>query len=111
MENLEKMASLIGDMFYKVFDLIWTLTIPGTDIRIIIFPLIMLVINLVIGGILGIHIERPKVGFRKKYRKSVADWGVNKQVGNFHHKKAVKLPQLDKIKILNREIKGVNKCV
>ncbi|WP_338981798.1 hypothetical protein [Spiroplasma endosymbiont of Eupeodes luniger] len=79
MENLEKMASLIGDMFYKVFDLIWTLTIPGTDIRIIIFPLIMLVINLVIGGILGIHIERPKVGFRKKYRKSVANWGTKKQ--------------------------------
>ncbi|WP_215826209.1 hypothetical protein [Spiroplasma endosymbiont of 'Nebria riversi'] len=74
MENLEKMASLTGDMFYKVFDLIWTLTIPGTDIRIIIFPLIMLVINLVIGGILGINIERPKVGFRKKYRKSVANW-------------------------------------
>ncbi|WP_215826029.1 hypothetical protein [Spiroplasma endosymbiont of 'Nebria riversi'] len=79
MENLEKMASLIGDMFYKVFDLIWTLTIPGTDIRIIIFPLIMLVINLVIGGILGIHIERPKVGFRKKYRKSVANWGAKKK--------------------------------
>ncbi|WP_339025349.1 hypothetical protein [Spiroplasma endosymbiont of Agriotes lineatus] len=78
MENLEKMASLIGDMFYKVFDLIWTLTIPGTDIRIIIFPLIMLVINLVIGGILGIHIERSKVGFRKKYRKSVANWGAKK---------------------------------
>ncbi|WP_339023889.1 hypothetical protein [Spiroplasma endosymbiont of Agriotes lineatus] len=56
MKNLEKMTSLIGDMFYKVFDLIWTLTLPGTDIRIIIFPLIMLVINLVIGGILGIHI-------------------------------------------------------
>ncbi|WP_339025054.1 hypothetical protein [Spiroplasma endosymbiont of Agriotes lineatus] len=79
MENLEKMASLIGDMFYKVFDLIWTLTIPETDIRIIIFPLIMLVINLVIGDILGIHMEQPKVGFRKKYQKSVANWGTKKQ--------------------------------
>ncbi|WP_339025219.1 hypothetical protein [Spiroplasma endosymbiont of Agriotes lineatus] len=36
-------------------------------------------INLVIGDILGIHMERSKVGFREKYQKSVANWGTKKQ--------------------------------
>ncbi|WP_215826065.1 hypothetical protein [Spiroplasma endosymbiont of 'Nebria riversi'] len=40
MENLAKMADFLAQMLYKVFDLIWSLEVPETNIQII-FPLFL----------------------------------------------------------------------
>ncbi|WP_339024813.1 hypothetical protein [Spiroplasma endosymbiont of Agriotes lineatus] len=40
MENLAKMADFLAQMLYKVFDLIWSLEVPGTKIQLI-FPLFL----------------------------------------------------------------------
>ncbi|WP_375315232.1 hypothetical protein [Spiroplasma endosymbiont of Tipula paludosa] len=41
MENLAKMADFLAQMLYKVFDLIWSLEVPGTKIQLI-FPLFLM---------------------------------------------------------------------
>lgn len=75
MANLEKMASFFADIIYKVFDLIWSMTIPGTGIRIIIIPLISLIANFVFVAILGIGTQAKESYRKARTNKSVKEWG------------------------------------
>ncbi|WP_338966929.1 hypothetical protein [Spiroplasma endosymbiont of Lonchoptera lutea] len=75
MANLEKMASFFADIIYKVFDLIWSMTIPGTGIRIIIIPLISLIVNFVFVAILGIGMQAKESYRKARTNKSVKEWG------------------------------------
>ncbi|WP_375315301.1 hypothetical protein [Spiroplasma endosymbiont of Tipula paludosa] len=75
MANLEKMASFFADIIYKVFDLIWSMTIPGTGVRIIIIPLISLIANFVFVAILGIGMQAKESCKKTRTNKSIKEWG------------------------------------
>ncbi|WP_339023920.1 hypothetical protein [Spiroplasma endosymbiont of Agriotes lineatus] len=109
MENLAKMADFLAQMLYKVFDLIWSLEVPGTKIQLI-FPLfLMLAVEFLMAIILGFGIGSQQVNLERERRYAVKNsgrlsaWGKvkkhhqeisarinkqDKQVGNFHHKKS-----------------------
>lgn len=53
MDNLLKMIDFIADFIYSVFDLIWKLNIPGTNIQLIFVLIVNLAIDLLIWFILG----------------------------------------------------------
>ncbi|WP_339024984.1 hypothetical protein [Spiroplasma endosymbiont of Agriotes lineatus] len=85
MENLAKMADFLAQMLYKVFDLIWSLEVPGTNIQLI-FPLFLtpaaeflMAIILGFGG-QQVNLEKQRqYAVKNKGRLSV--WGkVKKQV-------------------------------
>ncbi|WP_342263077.1 MULTISPECIES: hypothetical protein [unclassified Spiroplasma] len=107
MENLAKMADFLAQMLYKVFDLIWSLEVPGTNIQLI-FPLfLMLAVEFLMAIIFGFGSQQVNLERERRYAVKnsgrLSAWGKvkkhhqeisarinkqDKQVGNFHHKKS-----------------------
>lgn len=78
MDKIEKIASFISDVLYKVLELIWSVKIPGTEIRIFALKLIVIITMITIKIIMSItevtNKENKKGGkvdksIKNKYRK------------------------------------------
>ncbi|WP_215825861.1 hypothetical protein [Spiroplasma endosymbiont of 'Nebria riversi'] len=85
MENLAKMADFLAQMLYKVFDLIWSLEVPGTKIQLI-FPLFLtLAAGFLMAIIIGFGSQQVNLEKQRQYavknKDRLSAWGkVKKQV-------------------------------
>ncbi|WP_342263467.1 hypothetical protein [Spiroplasma endosymbiont of Clivina fossor] len=85
MENLAKMADFLAQMLYKVFDLIWSLEVPGTKIQLI-FPLFLtLAVEFLMAIILGFGSQQVNLEKQRQYAVKnsgrLSAWGkVKKQI-------------------------------
>lgn len=66
MEKLLKMADFLGDLIYRVFDLIWHFKIPTTNIQIVYILLLMLLIDIIFNVFLGFNFIRAADSSGKK---------------------------------------------
>lgn len=80
MDNLLKMIDFIADFIYAVFDLIWRLQIPGTNIQIVFILIVNLVIDLVIWFVLGSFAYASSKTKPNPNAKSISqNWGKDKE--------------------------------
>ncbi|WP_215826720.1 hypothetical protein [Spiroplasma endosymbiont of 'Nebria riversi'] len=85
MENLAKMADFLAQMLYKVFELIWSLEVPGTNIQLIFSLFLTLAVEFIMAIILGfgsqqVNLEKQRqYAFKNKGRLS-ARGKVKKQI-------------------------------
>ncbi|WP_339024461.1 hypothetical protein [Spiroplasma endosymbiont of Agriotes lineatus] len=83
MANLAKMADLPVQMLYKVFDLIWSLEVPGTNIQLI-FPLFLTpAIEFLMAIILGFGSQQVNLKKQRQYavknKGRLSAWGKAKK--------------------------------
>ncbi|WP_342262404.1 MULTISPECIES: hypothetical protein [unclassified Spiroplasma] len=83
MENLAKMADFLAQMLYKVFDLIWSLEVPGTNIQLI-FPLFLtLAVEFLMAIILGFGSQQVNLERQRRYAVKnsgrLSAWGKAKK--------------------------------
>ncbi|WP_342224266.1 hypothetical protein [Spiroplasma endosymbiont of Asaphidion curtum] len=83
MENLAKMADFLAQMLYKVFDLIWSLEVPGTNIQLI-FPLFLtLAVKFLMAIILGFGSQQVNLEKQRQYavknKGRLSAWGKAKK--------------------------------
>ncbi len=61
------MADFLAQMLYKIFDLIWSLEVPGTKIQLI-FPLLLtLAVEFLIAIILGFGSQQVNLEKQRQY--------------------------------------------
>ncbi|WP_215825511.1 hypothetical protein [Spiroplasma endosymbiont of 'Nebria riversi'] len=83
MENLAKMTDFLAQMLYKVFNLIWSLEVPGTNVQLI-FPLFLtLTVEFIIAIILGFCSQQVNLEKQRQYavknKGHLSAWGKAKK--------------------------------